>query len=421
MSTKIQTTPCCADQPGQHALSVAEARQRILAAVSPLAGALRVPLRQALGQVLAEDLVSRVDVPHQTNSAMDGYALNGDDLPDSGSARLKRIGTSWAGHPYAGRVGPGECVRIMTGASLPEGADTVVMQEQVEADEESIRIDARHRRGQNVRQAGEDLARGQTLLRAGRRIEPVDLGLIASAGIAEVSVYRRLRVAFFSTGDELRSLGEPLDPGCVYDSNRYTLYGMLTRLNAEIIDLGVIPDTREDTRRAFEQAAAMADVVITSGGVSVGDADFVTETLEALGQINFWKVAMKPGRPLAFGTVDGAVFFGLPGNPVSVMVTFYQFAQPALRRMMGETETEVPVMTAITTTALKTFPGRTEFQRGRLSQDENGRLLVTTTGSQGSGVLRSMHEADCLIILPRDRDQVSAGEEVPVQPFHGLI
>ncbi len=421
MSTSLPTTPCCADQPGQHSLSVEDARQRILEAVQPLAGSLRVALRQALGRVLAEDLVSRVDVPHQTNSAMDGYALNGDDLPASGSVSLRRIGTSWAGHPYAGRVGSGECVRIMTGASLPAGADTVVMQEQVEADEDAIRIDDRHRRGQNVRQAGEDLARGQTLLRAGRRIEPVDLGLIASAGIAELSIYRPLRVAFFSTGDELRSLGEPLDEGCVYDSNRYTLFGMLARLNVEILDLGVIPDTREDTRRAFEQAAAMADVVITSGGVSVGEADFVTETLRELGQVDFWKVAMKPGRPLAFGAIDGAVFFGLPGNPVSVMVTFYQFAQPALRRMMGETATDIPTLTAITTTPLKTFPGRTEFQRGRLSRDAQGRLLVTSTGAQGSGVLRSMHEADCLIVVPRESARIEAGEQVQIQAFHGLV
>ncbi len=421
MNSPVQTTPCCADQPGQHSLSVDEARQRILEAVSPLQGSVCLPLRQALGHVLAEDLVSRVDVPHQTNSAMDGYALRGDDLPASGSISLKRIGTSWAGHPFEGRVGAGECVRIMTGASMPAGTDTVVMQEQVEADDESIRIDDRHRCGQNVRQAGEDLAAGQTILHCGRRIQPADLGLIASAGIAEVIVHRRLRVAFFSTRDELRSVGEPLDAGCVYDSNRYTLYGMLQHLNVEVLDLGVIRDTREDTRAAFEQAAAMADVVITSGGVSVGDADFVTETLEALGEVTFWKVAMKPGRPLAFGTVNGAVFFGLPGNPVSVMVTFYQFAQPALKRMMGETDIAIPTQTAITTTPLKTFPGRTEFQRGRLSHDASGRLQVTSTGNQGSGVLRSMHEADCLIILPRESDHIEAGDEVQVQAFHGLI
>jgi len=318
-------------------------------------------------------------------------------------------------------VRAGECVRIMTGAVLPAGADTVVMQEQVQSESDAIRVAADLQSGDNVRAAGEDLARGQRVLAAGRQILPPELGLLASIGLAEVPVRRRLRVAFFSTGDELRSIGQPLAPGEIYDSNRYTLYGMLARLGADVLDLGVVRDDRAATRQAFLDAAANADVIITSGGVSVGEADYVKETLEALGEIGFWQIAMKPGRPLAFGRVRGAVFFGLPGNPVSVMVTYYQFVEPALRRMMGQDDAPAATFKARCVSRLHKRPGRAEFQRGILERDADGELVVRATGQQGSGILRSMSAGNCFVILPQDSGNVEPGTLVDVQPFHGIL
>jgi molybdopterin molybdotransferase len=352
---------------------------------------------------------------------MDGYAINAAEIPAEGTRELEVIGTSWAGRPFQGEVGAGQCVRIMTGAAMPLGTDTVIMQEQVTSSGGNIRFDARHRPGQNVRQAGEDIARGAVVLAPGRRLVPADLGLLASLGVGELGVRRRLRVAFFSTGDELRGIGEPLGPGDIYDSNRYTLHGMLSRLGAEIIDMGVIRDVREDTRRAFADAARIADVVITSGGVSVGEADFVKETLDEIGQVDFWKVAMKPGRPLAFGRIKDAYFFGLPGNPVSVMVTFYLFAQPALRTLMGEPEGAALRIRVPCASRLKKRPGRVEFQRGVLEPDETGRTRVRKTGPQGSGILTSMSEANCFIILSLESEGVEPGTEVEVMPFTGMV
>ena len=304
---------------------------------------------------------------------------------------------------------------------MPADCDTVVMQEHVGTDNNQIIVDAEHKLGQNVRQAGEDLKCGQKVLDAGRLIGPADLGVLASLGTTEVSVHRKLRVAYFSTGDELRSLGETLGPGEIYDSNRYTLYAMLTEMDAEIIDMGVVRDTREDVEQALIQASSVADVIITSGGVSVGEADYIKEVLSALGQINLWKVAMKPGRPLAFGEISGTRFFGLPGNPVSVMVTFYQFVLPALLKMAGGGARKRWTVTARATKRLKKRPGRVEFQRGKLSHDDTGNLCVTATGDQGSGILHSMSSADCFIVLPMDCANVEAGHEVEVQPFHGLF
>jgi molybdopterin molybdotransferase len=305
---------------------------------------------------------------------------------------------------------------------VPDGADTVVMQEQVERDGEWVRIGSGHRRGQNIRAAGEDIATGQQVLPAGKRLTAADIGVLASLGLVDVTVFRRLKVAFFSTGDELRSTGEALGPGEIYDSNRYTLYGMLHRLDVDILDLGVVRDRRDLIEAAFTKAAADADAIITSGGVSVGEADFVKETLQQLGSMSFWKIAMKPGRPVAFGRIGGAVFFGLPGNPVSVMVTFSQFARPALLKMSGETAPPVPlVLRARTTSALRKRPGRFEFQRGVLEQSSPGEFVVRSAGAQGSGILRSMSEANCFILLDADRGNVDAGEAVDVQPFQNLI
>jgi molybdopterin molybdotransferase len=407
---------------GAPALSVDEARSRILTELVPVAGVEKLALRSALGRVLARDALSPVAVPAHTNSAVDGYALRGADLPAAGETQLHVVGTAWAGRPFEAGVKAGECVRIMTGAPMPAGTDTAVMQETVEALGDAIRVGQGHRTGENVRAAGEDLARGAVAVAAGRRLLPAELGLLASIGQGEVAAFRRLRVAFFSTGDELRSIGEPLGPGEIYDSNRYTLYGMLTRLGVDILDLGVIPDTREAVRQAFLDAAAAADVVITTGGVSVGEADYVKETLASIGSVSFWQISMKPGRPLAFGRIGEAAFFGLPGNPVAVMVAFYQFVQPALRRMQGERGDVMPESFRVRSASpFKKRAGRTEFYRAVLARTDDGELTVRSIGHQGSGILRSMSLANCFVVLPHETGNVEPGALVEVQSFFGIV
>jgi len=416
--TEVIVQPSCEDEYDPALLPVDVALARIAEAITPISDIEWVPVRGALSRILAEDVISPVDVPNHTNSAMDGYALAASDLL---AADLKVIGTAWAGSAYAGPVGSGECVRIMTGAVIPDRCDTVVMQEQAERIDDRIRLAAGQKPGQHVRRAGEDLAAGEIALVRGRCLLPSDLGMVASLGIAELAVLRKPRIAFFSNGDELRSIGETLALGDVYDSNRYTLHGMLTRLGVEFIDLGVIPDDRDRIRETFLRAAAIADVVITSAGASVGDADYVKEVLDEIGEVKFWKLAMKPGRPLSFGKIDHAHFFGLPGNPVSVMVTFYQFVLPALRQLMGE-ENWVPLrLPARTLNQLKKRPGRTEYQRGYLVQNESGDLTVHSTGDQGSGILSSMSQANCFIVLDIDSDGAQVGDMVTVEPFAGLV
>ena len=413
--------PSCMDDFDPSSLLVEQALERIHALAAPVAGTERVAIRETLGRVLAEPVRSPIDVPARDNSAMDGYAVRAADAGGDGPTVLRVLGTAWAGRPFPDPVEPGECVRIMTGAVMPSGADAVVIQEKTETGPgDTVRFADRPRAGDNVREAGEDIPRGAAVLDAGQRIGPAELGVLASLGTVEASVRRRVRVAFFSTGDELRSLGEALPEGCIYDSNRYTLLAMLRAVGAEILDLGVVRDLREEVERAFREAAAAADAIVTSGGVSVGEADFVKETLERAGEVGFWKIAMKPGRPLAFGKVGGALFFGLPGNPVSVMVTFYQFVQPALRRMMGEPETAPVRFRVKCASRLRKRPGRVEFQRGVLGYDETGRLAVRSTGGQGSGILSSMHEANCFIVLPLESEGVEPGSEVDVEPFGGV-
>ena len=420
-SNKNDTDNCGGDH-ASRALSVSQAQEYILGHCEPVTGIESIALRTALERVLAENVVSPVNVPAHTNSAMDGYALRAVDLSDRGVSELRLAGTTLAGHPYDGEVRRGECVRVMTGSPIPRGADTVVMQENVSVQGDAIRIDHNPVQGENVRHAGEDLQQGDVVLESGTRIRPPALGLLASVGRAEVAVYRRPRIAFFSTGDVLRSVGQPLEPGQIYDSNRYTLYGMLQRLGVDILDMGVVRDDREAIEKAFNEAATTADAVITSGGVSVGDADFVKETLQKLGEVGFWQIAMKPGRPLAFGHINGALFFGLPGNPVSVMVTFYQFVAPALRKLMGEKNVQaVPFIQVRCTTPLRKRPGRTEYQRAMLEANDNGELSVRSTGSQGSGVLHSMSQANCFIVLDRDSGDIDAGTRVNVQPFFGIM
>ncbi len=419
---EITIQPGCEDESNTGLLSVAQGRARILAAVEPVKTSETLPLREALGRVLAGAIVAPLNVPSQTNSAMDGYAVRAVDLPEEGVREFQVPGTSWAGRPWLIRIEPGQAVQIMTGAMVPEGADTVVMQEQVERDGDRVRIGSGHSCGQNVRAAGEDIAAGQQVFMAGKRLTAADIGVLSSLGLAEVAVFRKLKVAFFSTGDELRSVGETLGPGEVYDSNRYTLYGMLSKLDVNIIDMGVVRDRRELIEQAFNTAASTADAIITSGGVSVGEADFVKETLEKLGKMSFWKIAMKPGRPVAFGHIGEAVFFGLPGNPVSVMVTYFQFVRPALLKMSGETAPPIVfTLRARAGSSLRKRPGRFEFQRGILEQSAPGEFIVHSAGAQGSGILRSMSKANCFILLDPDRTSVEPGEEVEVQPFQNLI
>ncbi len=412
----------CADDYDPNSMPVSKAREVIARFLSPVATAERVHIRAALGRVLAEDVISPLDVPAHDNSAMDGYAVRFEDLKSDGKTTLKVTGTAFAGAPFQGVLGARECVRIMTGGVVPQGADTIIMQEHVEAADGRVTVGSGHRRGQNLRRAGEDLKTGQAALQRGQLVRPADIGLIASLGIPEIMVYRRLRVAFFSTGDELKSIGTPLEEGQIYDSNRYTLYGMLTRLGCDVIDMGVVRDDPGLLEAAFREAAETADVVITSGGVSVGEADFVKDLLNKLGEVVFWKIAMKPGRPLAYGKIGKAHFFGLPGNPVSVMVTFYQFVRDALLKLAGrEPVPPLPAFKVPCTSNLKKAPGRTEFQRGILSQDASGDWSVRVTGEQGSGILHSMSEANCFIILPEAQGNVTAGNLVEVQVMEGVI
>lgn len=405
------------------AMSVAAARQFIRAHLAPVIESQTLPLREALGRVLAQEILSPCHVPNHDNSAMDGYAFLVDDVPTSGQATLRVVGSAFAGAPFAGTLQRGECVRIMTGAVIPTGCDAVIMQEQVTQEHETMRFVGNGiKRGQNIRRAGEDLAQGQVVFPAGRLIRPADLGLIASLGLAEVNVTRRLRVAFFTTGDELAGIGQPLRPGQIYDSNRYTLYGMLARLGVEIIDLGVVRDDPVWLRQALLEAATQSDVILSSGGVSVGEADYMKQLLNELGQVVFWKIAMKPGRPLAYGRIAHAHYFGLPGNPVAVMVTFYQFVRNALLVLMGQPEpTPLPLFNVICTEAIKKSPGRTEFQRGILFVDTDGRWKVRPVGNQSSGVLRSMSEANCFIVLAADCANLSPGATVQVEVLEGLV
>jgi len=412
----------CADDYDPNSMSVEKARHYIREYLTPVTARETVPLRSALGRIVAEDIFSPHNVPNHDNSAMDGYAFNADDLQTSGDTTLRIAGTAFAGKPFAGQAGRGECVRIMTGAVMPAGCDSVVMQERVKVQGDTISIGEGSKRGQNVRYAGEDLKQGQTVFAAGQLLRPADLGLIASLGIGDISVYRRLRVAFFTTGDELASIGQPLEEGQVYDSNRYTIHGMLTRMGVEIIDMGVVRDDPKLLENALHEAAANADVILTSGGVSVGEADYMKQLLIQLGQVVFWKIAMKPGRPLAFGKIGNAHYFGLPGNPVAVMVTFYQFVRNAMLVLMGQPNpAATPFFSAICVDAVKKAPGRTEFQRGILFPDRDGRWKVRPIGNQSSGVLRSMSEANCFIVLPEDCGNISAGDSVQVQLLEGIV
>lgn len=405
----------------QRMLPVDTARAAICALIAPLEGSQTVPLRAALERVLASDLISPFDVPPHDNSAMDGWALRFADLAAQGETRLRIVGTALAGTAFEAEVAQGEAVRVMTGAVMPHGCDTVVVQEVCRVDGETVLIPPGQQAGQNRRLQGEDLARGRAALQAGRRLRAADLGLIASLGQGEVPVRPRVRVAFFSTGSELRSIGQPLDPGCIYDSNRYTLHGLLTRQGVELIDMGVVPDSPDALEAAMRLASQQADAIISSGGVSVGEADYTREIMNRLGEVAFWTIAMRPGRPMAFGRIGQAWYFGLPGNPVAVMVTYLFFVRDALFRLAGAQPQPILPLRVRSVQALRKRPGRTEYQRAVVERDSQGKLQARIAGNQGSGVLRSMSEANALVVLSHEQGDVPAGDWVDALPFDGLI
>jgi molybdopterin molybdotransferase len=396
-----------------------------------------VALDQGLNRILASDVLSPINVPAADNSAMDGFAFQGIELSSAPLTQLMVVGTVFAGTPFTGSLAAGQCLKIMTGALMPAQCDTVIPQEMtqklpIEADGlERIQFESTVvSSGENRRLRGEDLAQGSVAIAAGRILRPSDLGLAASLGINTLTVRRKLRVAILSSGNELRPLGAPLDSGSIYDSNRYSLMSLLNRLDLEVLDCGIIQDDPVALKTAFLQAASTADVIISSGGVSVGEADFTKQVMQELGDIGFWKIAMRPGRPMAFGTLKPApnqdsphstLFFGLPGNPVAVMVTFYQFVQSALLQLSGATQLRPPLTQAIASAAIRKKPGRTEYQRGILEIGPDGRTQVRPTGSQGAGILRSMSEANCFIVLGHEQDNVAAGELVNVVLFEGLL
>jgi molybdopterin molybdotransferase len=425
--TRIHDIAALIDNYDTESMSMAAAQAFIARLVPRVGETERVPLKSALGRVLASDIVSPINVPAHDNSAMDGYALRSGDLAADVPSRFRVAGKALAGQPFEGSVAAKTCVRIMTGAVMPPGLDTVVPQELVQlADDGTVTLPAGVvRAGDNRRLAGEDLRCGEAALRCGRLLRPADLGLMASLGFADVPVVRPLRVAFFSTGSELRSVGQALEPGCLYDSNRYTLWGMLLRLGVEPIDMGLVSDDAASLEAALRQATECADAVITSGGVSVGEADHTRAVMQKLGEVLFWKLAIRPGRPLAVGRIESggqqAILFGLPGNPVAVMVAFYAFVRDALLAMSGAAASPLPMLRAATMTAMRKRAGRTEYQRGIVSRGAEGRWQVELTGSQGSGILRSMSLANGLIVLPHDQGHVEAGEEVDVLPFDGLV
>ena len=416
--SKEKEAACC-DTLSPAFLSVVQGQEKILSLVNTVAETEACKIENAYGRVLADHVVSPVNVPQYTNSAMDGYAIRGDDVERESYQVVAEV---MAGHAYDQPLEVGQAVKIMTGAPTPINGDTVVMREQASQDGDTVMFNgASIKIGQNVRQAGEDLAIGSDVFTAGTRLASPEMGMIASLGFGEANVFRKLKVAVFSTGDEVQAPGTEQKANSIYDSNRFTIMGMLEKLGCEILDFGILEDNEQLMIEALENASAQADVVMTSGGVSVGDADYIKLALDKLGQIDFWRINMRPGRPLAFGQINDKPFFGLPGNPVAVMVSFINFVEPALRKMQGEQGWKPLKVSAIATENLRSRQGRTEFSRGIYELDETGRLTVRTTGKQGSGILRSMSEANCLIEISPAVDTVKAGESVTIIPLQGRI
>ena len=407
----------CCSAPGL--LPFEQALQNMLSQITPVTETVNIAIEQAMNAVLAQNISSPLNVPNHDNSAMDGYAFALESFHQSKTLTL--VGRSMAGAPYTGECKLGECVRIMTGAKMPLCCDSVEMQENVQKNDDEITFLNEKQFGSHVRKAGEDIQLGQKVLAKGHKISAVDIGILASLGISEVCVYRKLTVALIATGDELKLPGQSLNSGDIYESNSFVLRGMLEKLDVEIIDFGVIKDDFDAIKAAFVSADNQADAVISSGGVSVGDADYTKTVLDDLGEIGFWKIAMKPGKPFAFGKLPNSVFFGLPGNPVSALVTFHQLALVALTKMQNAQPLKRTILKVKCTNDLRKSPGRMDFQRGILSVNELGENVVSSTGSQGSGVLSSLAQANCYIVLAADQGRVNAGEIVTVQLFDQFI
>ncbi len=418
----IKPIPSCDDINESGLISVSDALQAIYQQLTPIQGFQRIPIGQAKGRILAEALNSPLDVPAHTNSAVDGYAFRNQDQQQNQPTRLEIAGTAFAGKPFQGEITEQQCLRIMTGAAVPDHLDTVIMQEQVQHTNELIEFDLLLKPGQNIRYAGEDIQSGATVLCEGKRLTAADIGLAASLGVAEINVVRPLTIAIASTGDELKDPGSANSPGDIFDSNRYSLIAALDRPDIEMVDLGILQDDPEIIVETLRQAAVYADLIISSGGVSVGEADYTKAALQQAGQIDFWKVAIKPGRPLAFGKLCDKPFFGLPGNPVAVWVTYYQFVLPAIEKLLNlHGQAIAPRIQAVSLQRLRKKPGRTEIQRGILEQSVQGEWTVRPTGKQGSGRLSSMSIANAFILLDENNSGVEIGDTVTVQPFGGLF
>lgn len=398
-------------------LTVEQGQQRILDSIDALSECELIQLHQGLGRVLGNDIFSPIDIPPQRNAAMDGYAFASADLNSNGPTKLEIAGVSWAGKPYDGPIAPKQCIRIFTGAMVPDFADTVVMQEQVETIDSAIQLSGDIASGANIRAAGSDVKQQQLLLGAYKKLTAVDLGLLASAGIETITVKSRLRIGIFSTGDELVAAGQPLSPGKIYDSNRLMLQGLLSDANHDITDLGVVRDNQTQLEQLLKRSSRAFDVLISSGGASVGDADFVKSALEKCGQVHFWKVAIKPGKPLAFGKIGNCHYFGLPGNPVAVLVTYREFVAAALRKLAGADAAKTLMLMARCESKLRKSPGRQEYQRGVLKQIAPGEFTVEAAGRQDSHQLQVASIANCFIVLESERGTVEPGEMVRVEPF----
>lgn len=395
-------------------LSIEDALARIKNTIHPLKDSETVLLKNALGRILSEAVYAPINSPNETNSAMDGYAFSSAEITKGREFSLNLIGTSWAGRPFKGVLQAGQCIRVFTGAVVPSEADSIIMQEHVESDGQCIHFPIDTIGGQHIREVGEDMQQGSLLFASPKKLNAIDLGLLASAGVCEVSVSRPVKIAFFSTGDELTELGKPLFSGQIYDSNRYALHGLLNDINYIATDMGVIGDDKQLLEESFIEAAKNHDVIITTGGVSVGEADYVKEILSRCGEVNFWKIAIKPGKPLAFGKIGDCYFFGLPGNPVAVILTFQYIVSPALKHLLCATETKTIKLAAICTSTLKKAPGRQEYQRGILTQDAAGNFFVASSGKQGSNIMKSLSEANCYIVLPVACEGIQAGERVMI-------
>lgn len=419
MNNSININDCF--DPRSGLVPIAEAAKRILSEIKAIEDSEYVDINNAVGRILADTVYSSMNVPPHSNSAMDGYAVSAKAMPETGNKEFSVVGTALAGKPWMGKCQSNQVVQVMTGAVMPEGTDTVIIQEEVSIQGRTAILSAKFKPGQNVRAAGEDIEKGTVALSSGEKIGAAEMGVLASIGTEQVRVIRKPVAAIFSTGDELKVPGQSLEPGNIYDSNRYVLVGLLQQAGLEVSNLGIIPDNPERTMNSLANASKQADVIITSGGVSTGSADYVINALQELGEINLWRIALRPGRPFAFGTIGNTLFFGLPGNPVAVMVTFYQLVKPALQKLMGARElNSVPLMKAKAISRFRKKPNRTEVYRAALSHDEQGNPVVSASAAQGSGLLSSMSRANCFVLLDDDAETVLPGDLVDVQLFTGL-